>query len=452
MKYVAVIDIGKTNAKLALVDLSSRSEIAVLTRPNTVINAAPYPHFDTDGIWAFVKSGLAQFQADQCIDGISVTTHGACAAFLAADGTLAAPVLDYEHTGPDETRTAYDLVRPPFSQTGCPALPNGLNLGAQFFWQLHQDEGLRGRTAQIVTWPQYWGFRLTGQSATDLCSLGCHTDLWNPFAGSWSSLVDALDLRQVLAPARKPSYRLGTVLPALQAELGLGAVPVLTGIHDSNASLVPYLGDAQPFSVVSTGTWVVCMAMGGEARNLDPSRDTLVNVNALGQVVPSARFMGGREYETVRQNAPAIATQLDADRVLARKLMLLPSVVADCGPFPHHQMSWSAQDRSIAETEVALGYYLALMTAACLRNIGADGPTCIEGPFSVNPWYRAMLAAATGRSVVASPSRTGTAVGAALLFDGLAREGFAPERAVPPAPGLVAYASAWVRAVECTYA
>ncbi|MFM2367310.1 MAG: hypothetical protein RIR95_1918, partial [Pseudomonadota bacterium] len=77
MKYVAVIDIGKTNAKLALVDLSSRSEIAVLTRPNTVINAAPYPHFDTDGIWAFVKSGLAQFQADQCIDGISVTTHGA---------------------------------------------------------------------------------------------------------------------------------------------------------------------------------------------------------------------------------------------------------------------------------------------------------------------------------------------------------------------------------------
>jgi sugar (pentulose or hexulose) kinase len=222
----------------------------------------------------------------------------------------------------------------------------------------------------------------------------------------------------------------------------------LTGIHDSNASLVPYLVSAQPFSVVSTGTWVVCMSMGGKAQTLDPRRDTLVNVNALGQGVPSARFMGGREYEAIRQDAAAIATQVDADRVLARKLMLLPSVVADCGPFPDHQMSWSAQDRSVAETEVALGYYLALMTAECLRNIGADGPTYIEGPFSVNPWYRSMLAAATGRSVIASPSRTGTAVGAALLFDGLAREGLAPESAVSAAPELIAYANAWAKTVE----
>ena len=36
MKHVAVIDIGKTNAKLALVDLDSLAEIAVVTRPNAV--------------------------------------------------------------------------------------------------------------------------------------------------------------------------------------------------------------------------------------------------------------------------------------------------------------------------------------------------------------------------------------------------------------------------------
>lgn len=47
--HVAVIDIGKTNAKLALVSLSDLSELAVITRPNTVLPGPSYPHFDVDG-------------------------------------------------------------------------------------------------------------------------------------------------------------------------------------------------------------------------------------------------------------------------------------------------------------------------------------------------------------------------------------------------------------------
>ena len=42
------------------------------------------------------------------------------------------------------------------------------------------------------------------------------------------------------------------------------------------------------------------MAVGGRAVTLDPARDTLVNVNAMGGLVNSARFMGGREYEIIR--------------------------------------------------------------------------------------------------------------------------------------------------------
>jgi sugar (pentulose or hexulose) kinase len=446
MKHVAVIDLGKTNAKLALVDLPARAEVAVLTMPNRVLSGPPYPHFDTDGIWAFVKAGLARFQADHGIDGISITTHGACAALLAADGRLAAPVLDYEHSGPDTTRAAYDLIRPAFADTGSAALPMGLNLGAQLYWQLQQDPGLQERIAQVVTWPQYWGFRLTGQTATDLCSLGCHTDLWNPSQNIWSDLPDKLGIAFKMAPARKPADVLGTLQPALQAELGLGPVPVLTGIHDSNASLVPHLTQAPPFSVVSTGTWVIAMAMGGKPVRLDPDRDMLVNVNALGQPVPSARFMGGREYEIIRQGHAPQATKADAAHVLDRALMLLPSVVAGSGPFPQNQMRWTHPDRSDAETEIALGYYLALMTAECLANIGADGPTLIEGPFAVNPWFRQMLAAATARPALASAARTGTAIGAAMLFGATTpKTPPAPQAPDVPTPVLSAYAAQWAK-------
>jgi sugar (pentulose or hexulose) kinase len=447
MRWVAVIDIGKTNAKVAVVDLSLCAEVAVLTQPNVVRRDGPYPHFDTDGLWGFVQSSLRQLAVDHAIEGISVTTHGACAALLAGDGTLATPVLDYEHDGPDALRGAYEVLRPGFEVTGSPVLPHGLNLGAQLHWLLAQDAQLAGRVAQVVTWPQYWGYLLTGEVACDLCSLGCHTDLWEPATARFSPLVASLGLNGKFAAARKPGEVLGYLTPDLQAALGLGRLPVLVGIHDSNASLYPHLlGREGPFSVVSTGTWVVCMAMGAGAVTLNPARDVLVNVNALGEPVPSARFMGGREYEMIREAKPATATADDAEKVLARGLMLLPSVVPDSGPFQGRAHGWSHAARSNAETEVALGYYLALMTAECLAAIGAEGAVLVEGPFGENPWYVAMLAAATGRAVSRSAARTGTAIGAAMLFaKGTAQHA---EAAYQPEPRLSRYAAAWRKAVQ----
>ncbi|MEM7614279.1 MAG: FGGY family carbohydrate kinase, partial [Pseudomonadota bacterium] len=298
-QHVAVIDIGKTNVKLALVDLADLSEVAVLTRPNTVLPGPPWPHFDVQGHWAFLLDGLAKLQRAHGISAVSVTTHGASGALIGADGTLAAPVLDYEHCGPEDLSAAYRAIRPPFTETGSPPLAMGLNLGAQLHWQFTVDPELRARTRTIVTYPQYWGLRLTGVAATDVTSLGCHTDLWMPYAGRFSPLVDRLGIAGKLAPPRAPWEILGPVLPEIATQTGLApATPVYCGLHDSNASLLPHLlGQEAPFSVVSTGTWVIAMSIGAARKALDPARDTLINVSALGDPVPSARFMGGREHD-----------------------------------------------------------------------------------------------------------------------------------------------------------
>ena len=42
---IAVIDIGKTNAKLALVEAETLAEIAVVTRPNRVLPGPPLAAF-----------------------------------------------------------------------------------------------------------------------------------------------------------------------------------------------------------------------------------------------------------------------------------------------------------------------------------------------------------------------------------------------------------------------
>ena len=63
--HVAVLDVGKTNVKLVLVDAIALREVQVLNRPNAVLPGPPYPHYDTDAIWAFLLDGLAQVQRAQ---------------------------------------------------------------------------------------------------------------------------------------------------------------------------------------------------------------------------------------------------------------------------------------------------------------------------------------------------------------------------------------------------
>ena len=257
-------------------------------------------------------------------------------------GSLATPVLDYEHDGPAQTAAEYNALRPEFAVTGSPRLGMGLNLGAQLHWLFARDTELLGRVQSVVTWPQYWGFKLTGATACDVSSLGCHTDLWQPVAGRFSGLVEQLGLGGKIAPPRRPNEVLGVLLPEVAAVAGISVgTPVVCGIHDSNASLLPHLlTQTGPFAVVSTGIWVVCLAISGSAAGMDSARDVLMNVAAGGRAVPSARFMGGREYEVVRTGRVAVATPADEAKVLVAGLMLRPSVAAG-GPFPGCRIGWS---------------------------------------------------------------------------------------------------------------
>ncbi|MGV0908645.1 FGGY-family carbohydrate kinase [Martelella sp. FOR1707] len=446
-RHVAVIDIGKTNAKVALVDLERLSEIAVRTRPNTVLAGPPYPHYDTEGLWQFVLASLTALQALHPIDAITVTTHGAAAALLADDGTLAAPILDYEHDGPDTLQSAYDAIRPDFAETGSPRLPMGLNLGAQLFWQFETFPEIRQRAKTIVTYPQYWAFRLCGEAVNEVTSLGCHTDLWCPDKKAFSSLVETAGLGDLMAPVAKAADCLGPVLPDIAASTGIAAgTPVYCGIHDSNASLYAHLAIRPvPFSIVSTGTWVIGMALGGARVALDPGRDTLINVNARGEPVPSARFMGGREFDRVMSGHPREYDPGDIEAVLDRDAMLLPAVEMRSGPFQNRWQSWTVDETSLGSGArfVAVSFYLALMTATGLAMAGADGPVFVEGPFAANQVYLDMLAAATGRPVSAVAG-TGTSIGAAMLAAGDSMPARAPGGTPgTPGAGMAAYAEQW---------
>lgn len=443
---IAVIDIGKTNAKVVLVDAETGAEIAVRKTANIVLPGPPYPHFDTDRLWDFILDTLKEFASGPGFDALSITTHGASAALLDTTGALALPVLDYEHLYPDAVNQAYDRIRPDFNETFSPRLTGGLNLGAQLHFQRDRFPQEFARVSTILTYPQYWAFRLTGIAANEKTSLGCHTDLWLPFAGRYSSLVEDLDLATRMAPLRSAFDVLGDVRPDVASSLGLSKpVPVFCGIHDSNASLLPHLvGFSQPCTVVSTGTWVVCFAPGGKPERLDSQRDTLVNVDAYGSAVPSARYMGGREWELLTKNLPedsAEATWNTMAGVIAQDQMLLPSGVDGTGPFPNLKGHWTSEPDTNAACRAGASLYQALMTATCLQMIDSSGPVIVEGPFAANRIFLAALHSLTTRPIYASVSQTGTSAGAALLT------GIRPMSSLrlvdDVLPGLDVYQSTW---------
>ncbi|HET9069159.1 MAG TPA: FGGY-family carbohydrate kinase [Amaricoccus sp.] len=452
---ILVLDIGKTNAKAALVEAATLAEIDVLGRPNRPLPGPPYPHADAEGLWGFVVEAARTMQARHGVGAIAVTAHGATAALVDAGGGLALPILDYEFAGPDELGADYDAARPSFAETGSPRLPAGLTLGAQLHWQFRRFPAEAARTAAILMYPQYWTFRLSGVRASERTSLGCHTDLWNPRAGRFSSLVERMGWSGLMPPIHRAADILGPVAAEVAAATGLDReTPVHCGIHDSNASLLPHLlARRPPFAVVSTGTWVVSMAIGGRQAALDPARDTLVNVNAFGDPVPSARFMGGREWSRLMQDRDPRTGAADVEAVLARGAMLFPAVEPGSGPFPGRAHRWSVPEAGLAEGEraVVVAWYLALMTGVCLDLIGAEGPVVVEGPLAANAAFAEMLGAIVpGGLAPAAPTTTGTSAGAALLALPPG-SGPRPEPAAAGrlrAPRLAAYAARWRAEVD----
>ena len=446
---VAVLDIGKTNVKLALFDdgrlLWERSA------PNCIRPGPPYPHEDVESAWNFFLDALREAAHTHQISAVVPTAHGAAGALI-GENALAAPVMDYEFAGVEMIEPDYARLRPPFSESLSPKVPAGLNLGRQLAYQKWCCSDLFAKARHFVGYPQYWTWRLSGVAVSEVTTLGAHTDLWAPRRGEVSSLVKALGVNHLLPPLRRAFDPLGPIRPEIAAATGLAPeTQVFCGIHDSNASLLPYLVSRQaPFTVLSTGTWVILMCVGLALDQLDPRDDTLANVDALGRPTACGRFMGGREYAVIAGGGGNPA--LDAiERVIESGVIALPCFSGQGGPY--------ATTEGVIRGKVAAGertalatLYCALMSDLMLTRMGAiRGDLIVEGTFAGNlPFCQTLGALRTTQRVFAAQDTAGTARGAAMLAHWPPSYHIAEPAPVDPISitGLDSYRKAWTAAVD----
>ncbi|NIF51040.1 FGGY family carbohydrate kinase [Burkholderia sp. Ax-1724] len=417
---VAVFDIGKTNLKLSLIDENGTS-LAEARRANHAVNAGPYPHFDVGTIWDWLLGELARLPGPHRIGSIITTTHGATVALL-GDAELALPVLDYEFTGIEEVDAAYASLRDDFDRTFSPALPGGLNVGKQLYWQSLRFPEAFARTRAIVPYPQYWAWRLCGVAAGEITSWGCHTDLWDVANGELAPMVRKMGWQDLFPPLREADAVLGVLRPEVAARTGLPAdCRVVCGIHDSNASMVKHVYGAQvpqaPLNVISSGTWTLVAGIGAPLSVLDPRRDMLANVDAWGRPVACARFMGGREFSILNAGHANDCRWEDIAALVARRTLALPSFAPLGGPWPDRRGEIRGPQPTSAQESYALAtLYTALVADDCLSRLNSSGEIVIEGPLTANPHFAALLATLRpAQAVWVSEDRSGTTGGAYLL-------------------------------------
>lgn len=428
MKHCLILDIGKTNVKLHVLD-AERKSVFSESRSNKVMMQGEYPHADVDGIWSWMIDVCHRLSTQFSINAMSITTHGATAALInrdsAADGNgLVMPVLDYEYDGINIIDEKYNEVRPAFEQSFSPALPAGLNLGRQLYWLQHTYPEKFAEATDILMYPQYWAWRLTGQTSTEITSLGCHTDLWSVSDNDYSTLVTTQNWRDQFPPIKPAWTNLGKIS---QSFAELASLPqtcrVYAGLHDSNASYLRYKlhQKDQPFTVVSTGTWTILMSSGVALSNLSAQKDMLANVDAMGEPIACARFMGGREFEAICAKLggafgdPVESSVLQS--LINKGCMALPDFSQGSGPFGGRVAEFVGDISAHQGTEIAT-LYCALMIDYQLDELNAQDNIYIEGAFLQNTLLCSILAQLRPQqSVWLSADATGTVQGCAYLTD-----------------------------------
>jgi len=448
-KAIAVIDIGMTNKKVVV--YGENLELRAIRKRNfePVMVGGMETH-DLAGMEDWFFAMLKEFSRDFDIRALAVCTHGATFVCTDARGNPVLPCVYYTYEpGPEFQERFYAMAGSPEdlqAVTGTPRLSALINPAKGLFLAKELYPEAFAAAELVLPYSQYWGMRLTGKAGVEGTYIGCHTYLYDWNRGAYSTVAEKLGISGKLPFPLKASWEvLGTLLPGVAARCGLSPSTIVTmGIHDSNASLLPYLvkGYGTEFIVNSTGTWCVLMHpqdhYGFSSDEI--GKVVFFNRSVYNKPVKTAIFLGGKEYEVwtgifaraatqgVGQDARATTVASDdaldvtiyANIVKERSAFILPEIVPGSGQFPgsipqaveggiryrlpgiEAGTSRPAFLADPAKAEAVLNLSLVLQTMVALDRAGlADGQKIFtEGGFRNNAPYNAILAAALPRNPV----------------------------------------------------
>lgn len=436
-----VFDVGKTNKKRLLFDRQYRVVAETGEAFAEVLDDEGFHGDDLPRLTTWLYESLGDVLADERFDvrAVNVATYGASFVHVDAEGQPVAPLYNYLKPFPRALHERFYADRggvESFSvETASPDL-GMLNSGLQLYWLKDTQPERFARVAHSLHLPQFCTYWFTGQPVAELTSIGCHTGLWSFRESRYHDWLAQEGIHTVGQPV-VPS---ATTFPT---DLGGQVVPVGVGIHDSSAALIPYLrAFAEPFVLVSTGTWCIALnPFNNEPLTVSELRqDCLLYLTDTGRPVKASRIFAGNEhervtahlaayfhvapdyYKTVRYDAALIAQLRDqfrqsdpaaVDLTQLKESTFVERNLNEFGTYElaYHQFLLDLTAQQTASIGLVLGSGAASGRAAVRRIF-------VDGGFSRNPLYMNLLAERfPEHELYASEIAQATALGAALVIE-----------------------------------
>ena len=406
---IAIFDIGKTNKKLFLFNENYEIVYEESTQFDEILDEDSDPCEDIERLsnWVIDAWEKIQQHPDFEVKAVNFSGYGASFINLGANCKPITPLYNYlkiySETLKKQFYDTYGGQETFAVQTASPVLGN-LNSGMQLYRLKYEKPAVFEQIKTSLHLPQYLSFLLSEQMFSDITSIGCHTNLWDFQKNQYHEWVEA-------PPALgNGTHSFYSKLAPIHSSLFVhrSSLKIGIGLHDSSAALIPYLASfAEPFVLISTGTWCVSM----NPFNNSPltfeelEQDCLCYLSYQGKPVKAARLFAGYEHEQATKIlAERFSVSVDYYKTVLFNKALIENAHDNTYEAAYHQLMFEIVNKQL------------ISTALVLNNSPANR-IFVDGGFSKNPIYMYLLAAAfPEKEVYAATVAQASALGAALAI------------------------------------
>ena len=430
---IAIFDVGKTNKKLFLFDEQYRIVYEENYRFDETKDEDGFVCEDVAALTKWIKGTFNAIleKKDFHVKAVNFSAYGASFVYLDRDGKITAPLYNYLKPYPPglqkkfyDTYGGESIVT---KQTASPVLGN-LNSGMQLYRLKYEKPELFKQITFAFHLPQYLSYIISDYPASEITSIGCHTNLWDFRNNQYHSWV----IKEGIEEKFPPILGSAAVIPATiqNKDIAVGI-----GLHDSSAALIPYLSSFRdPFILLSTGTWCISLNPFNHSMLSDYElhHDCLCYLSYEGKPVKASRLFAGYEHEQqVKRLAIHFKTETDrykkirVDTGILKKVRFADtfSIYNRQGPMVRESKFGNRDLNGFANYEEAYHQLIIDIVEQQIQstNLVLKGTSVkkifVDGGFSRNPVYMNLLTMAfPSLEIYAASVPEATALGAAMAI------------------------------------
>jgi sugar (pentulose or hexulose) kinase len=413
---IAIFDIGKTNKKILLFDEFYQLIYRESKHAEETKDEDNFPCEDIHALTQFIEATFTSLMEDERyeIKAVNFTAYGASFVLLNESLNIMLPLYNYLKPFPEKLRERFYNTyggENNFSKTTASPVLGNLNSGMQLYRLKYEKPETFAKIKYGLHLPQYLSFILTGQLYSEITSIGCHTNLWDFQKNTYHDWVKKEGIENILAPIMRSDKI---------ADFIKENIPAGIGLHDSSASLIPYLiSFSEPFILISTGTWCITLnPFNYQPLTVDElKKDCLCYLSFEGKPVKASRLFAGNEHKTeVKRLSEHFGKSFDYYKnvhfdaeIIKRTSSMKDGLVQDLNLFATYEEAYHQLMRDVITKQVN-GTNLVLKGTACKRIF-------VDGGFSNNTVYMNLLSKAfPDKEVYAATVPQASALGAALVM------------------------------------